>query len=235
VAYKRERMDRLSENRFIQVEAGSIKLDANLYLPENPLGLVVFVHGSGSSRHSPRNQSVAAYLQELGLATLLFDLLTPEEEEIDLRTRHLRFDIHLLARRTIDAADWLQQQEDLSAMKIGFFGASTGAAAALIAASERPAICGAVVSRGGRPDLAASALPGVHVPTLLIVGQLDYPVIELNQQALAQMPEEGEKKLVIVPGATHLFEEHGALEHVSRLAANWFERFLNKKQNVRER
>jgi putative phosphoribosyl transferase len=227
LAYKRDRMDSLSENRFIQVQAGAVTLDGNLYLPENPFGLVVFVHGSGSSRHSPRNQSVATYLQQVGLATLLFDLLTPEEEEIDLRTRHLRFDINMLARRAIGAADWLQHEEDLQGLKIGFFGASTGAAAALIAAAERPKFTGAVVSRGGRPDLATSALARVKTPTLLIVGQLDYPVLELNQQALAQMPAKEEKKLMIVPGATHLFEEHGALEHVSRLAANWFERFLS--------
>jgi putative phosphoribosyl transferase len=228
---KRDRIERVDENRFVQVQAGSVQLDGNVYLPENPAGLVVFVHGSGSSRHSPRNQYIAGELQKAGMATLLFDLLTPEEEEVDLRTRHLRFDINLLAERTIDTADWLNQQRFLRDVQLGFFGASTGAAAALIAAAERPEITGAIVSRGGRPDLATSMLPKVEAATLLIVGQLDYPVIELNQQALAQMPPKKAKEMMIVPGASHLFEEPGALENVAQLAANWFERHLISRKN----
>jgi putative phosphoribosyl transferase len=227
MAEKRDRFERVDENRFVQVQAGSVHLDGNLYFPENPAGLVVFVHGSGSSRHSPRNQYIAGEIQQAGMATLLFDLLTPEEEEIDLRTRHLRFDINLLARRTIETADWLNQQHFLRNLKIGFFGASTGAAAALIAAAERPEITGAIVSRGGRPDLAANALPKVEAATLLIVGQMDYPVLELNQQSLAQMSPERISEMAVVPGASHLFEEPGALEHVAQLATNWFRQHLS--------
>jgi pimeloyl-ACP methyl ester carboxylesterase len=214
-------------NHFVQIQAGQVNLDGNLHIPEDPLGLVVFVHGSGSSRHSPRNQYVAGELQAAGLATLLFDLLTAEEEEVDLRTRHLRFDIDLLSLRTIAAADWLGEQALTRDLKQGFFGASTGAAAALIAAAERPARTGAVISRGGRPDLAVGALPRVEAPTLLIVGQLDEQVIQLNEQALEQMNAHTQKELVIVPGATHLFEEPGALEYVARLATDWFRRYLN--------
>ncbi len=218
------------ENRLVQVQAGPVRLEGNLHLPKNPQGLVVFVHGSGSSRNSPRNQYVASVLQETGLGTLLFDLLTPEEEEVDLRTRHLRFDISLLARRTIGAADWLSQQPETRGLKIGFFGASTGAAAALIAAAERGDLAGAVVSRGGRPDLASVALPRVQAPSLLIVGQLDTQVIELNEQALARMSARTPKEMVIVPGAAHLFEEPGALEYVAHLAKDWFGRYLQRDQ-----
>ena len=223
------RQENRQVERFIQVQAGPVTLDANLSLAENAQGLVVFVHGSGSSRNSPRNQYVARQLQEAGLDTLMFDLLTPEEEEVDLRTRQLRFDISLLARRVIGVTDWLIQQSYLNGKKIGYFGASTGAAAALIAAAERPDVTGAVVSRGGRPDLAAAALARVAAPVLLIVGQLDEPVIKLNNQALAQMSADTPKEMVIVPGATHLFEEPGALEHVSRLAAGWFGKHLSAK------
>ena len=214
------------ENRFVHVQTDGVTLEGNLAIPSGAQGIVVFVHGSGSSRHSPRNQYVARELQEGGLGTLLFDLLTSEEEQIDLRTRHLRFDIGLLAKRTIGAADWLSQQHFAQKLQMGFFGSSTGAAAALIAAAERPELTGAVVSRGGRPDLAGTALPHVHDPVLLIVGGLDRQVIDLNRDALAKMPDDSQKEITIVPGATHLFEEPGALEQVARLARDWFKHYL---------
>jgi putative phosphoribosyl transferase len=188
---------------------------------------VLFAHGSGSSRFSPRNQFVARVLRKGGLATLLIDLLTSEEEKIDRRTRHLRFDINLLAGRLVGATDWLSQHPDTRDLHIGHFGASTGAAAALIAATERADVVEAIVSRGGRPDLAGPVLSQVEAPTLLIVGGNDIPVIELNQQALAQLRTE--KKLEIVPGATHLFEEPGALEQVAQLARQWFQRYLTSQ------
>jgi dienelactone hydrolase len=194
-------------------------LDGNLTIPDGARGIVLFAHGSGSSRHSPRNRYVAAELQRAGFATLLIDLLTPEEEEVDWRTRRLRFDIGLLAGRLVTVTDWLGQEPDTRDLKIGYFGASTGAAAALVAAAERPESVGAVVSRGGRPDLAGAALPYVKAPTLLIVGGEDGPVIGMNQEALALLRVE--KKLVIVPGASHLFEEPGALEKVARHASGW--------------
>ncbi len=219
------------DNRFVQVEAGPVTLEGNLSIPEGAHGLVIFAHGSGSSRNSPRNTYVAQVLQEAGLATLLFDLLTAEEEQIDLRTRHLRFDIGLLARRTIAATDWLLQQPYARDMRVGFFGSSTGAAAALIAAAERPSVTGAVVSRGGRPDLAEEALSQVIAPVLLIVGGLDTPVIELNEQALERMAPEPVKRLVIVPGATHLFEEPGTLEQAAHFARDWFRQYLSKNQS----
>jgi dienelactone hydrolase len=187
----------------------------------------LFVHGSGSSRHSRRNQYVARELQEAGLATLLFDLLTSSEEEEDMRTRHLRFDIDLLARRTAGALEWLESQPYVQGLKRGLFGSSTGAAAALIAAADRPDRVDAVVSRGGRPDLAGPSLPAVQTPTLLIVGENDDVVIDLNKKALAQMQEGSEKKLTIVPGASHLFEEPGTLEYAARLARDWFRRHLS--------
>jgi putative phosphoribosyl transferase len=185
---------------------------------------VLFAHGSGSSRHSARNRYVARVLNEAKLATLLIDLLTVHEEVIDARTAHLRFDIDLLTERLVDATDWLTQFPDTKDLPIGYFGASTGAAAALAAAVLRPDAVGAIVSRGGRPDLAATALARVRAPTLLIVGGEDGQVIELNRRALAQL--RCEKQLTIVPGATHLFEEPGALDEVARLARNWFERHL---------
>lgn len=222
-------------HRSIQIQAGPITLEGNLHVPENSTGLVLFVHGSGSSRNSPRNQYVAGKLNEAGLATLLFDLLTPEEEELDLHTRRLRFDIDLLAQRTIAAADWLSQQNRTRHLKLGFFGASTGAAAALIAAAQRPRLASAVVSRGGRPDLAGRWLPQVAAPTLFLVGQLDEQVIQLNKQALSQMNADVQKELVIVPGATHLFEEPGALEYVARLARDWFNRFLGSETKARNK
>jgi pimeloyl-ACP methyl ester carboxylesterase len=195
-----------------------------LALPEYAQAIVLFAHGSGSSRHSPRNRYVARVLNEAKLATLLIDLLTLHEEVIDTRTAHLRFDIDLLAERLVDATDWLTQFPDTKHLPIGYFGASTGAAAALAAAAVRPDVVGAVVSRGGRPDLAGSALPRVRAPTLLIVGGDDRQVIELNRAALAQL--RCEKQLVIVPAATHLFEEPGALDEVARLARDWFQRHL---------
>lgn len=216
-----------TENRYVRILSTGVHLEGILSVPEQPKGLVVFVHGSGSSWHSPRNQYVAETLQEGGLATLLFDLLTPSEEEIDLQTRYLRFDINLLARRTIGVLEWLPLQPYASDLKIGLFGSSTGAAAALIAAAELPDRIDAVVSRGGRPDLAGSALPKVPAPTLLIVGGYDEPVIYLNEQALAQMRAAKEKKLIIVPGASHLFEEPGTLEYVARLATDWFQTYLS--------
>jgi len=212
------------EQRLVQVPAGTVTLDGNLTLPEYAQAIVLFAHGSGSSRHSPRNRYVARVLNEAKLATLLIDLLTLHEEVIDTRTAHLRFDIDLLAERLVDATDWLTQFPDTKHLPIGYFGASTGAAAALAAAAVRPDVVGAVVSRGGRPDLAGSALPRVRTPTLLIVGGDDRQVIELNRAALAQL--RCEKQLVIVPAATHLFEEPGALDEVARLARDWFQRYL---------
>jgi putative phosphoribosyl transferase len=216
-----------TENRYVQILSTGVHLEGIISIPEDAKGLVLFVHGSGSSRHSPRNQYVAQTLQEGGLATLLFDLLTAQEEEIDQRTRHLRFDIDLLARRTAGALEWLDLQSYIHGLKRGLFGSSTGAAAALIAASGLPEKVDAVVSRGGRPDLAGSALPKVQVPTLLIVGANDEVVIDLNKQALAQMQPGAEKKLMIVPGASHLFEESGTLEYAARLARDWFQTHLS--------
>ncbi len=213
------------EEREVRVPAGPVTLEGSLGVPENARGVVLFAHGSGSGRHSPRNRYVARTLREAGLATLLIDLLTPEEEEVDLRTRHLRFDIGLLAERLVGSTEWLAQNPDTRSLQIGYFGASTGAGAALVAAAERPKDVGAVVSRGGRPDLAGDALPGVRAPTLLIVGGNDFPVIDMNREALERL--RAEKRLEIVPGATHLFEEPGALEEVARLAAGWFVRYLD--------
>jgi putative phosphoribosyl transferase len=216
------------DERLVRVPVGSITLEGNLTLPEGARGVVLFAHGSGSSRHSPRNRHVARMLNEAELATLLIDLLTSQEEAIDLRTAHLRFDIGLLAERLVAVTDWLAQYPDTRHLRIGYFGASTGAAAALVAAAERPQLVGAVVSRGGRPDLAGSALARVEAPTLLIVGGNDFEVIELNRAALAQL--RCEKQLVIVPGATHLFEEPGTLDEVARLAREWFEHYLTTAQ-----
>jgi putative phosphoribosyl transferase len=204
----------------VRIAAGSATLDGNLTIADGAIALVLFVHGSGSSRHSPRNQFVARTLNNAGLATLLFDLLTPEEEAIDLRTREHRFNIGLLAERLVHATKWAQQQEQTRDLRIGYFGSSTGGGAALVAAAEIPQDVGAVVSRGGRPDLAGEALPKVQTPTLLIVGGNDDIVIELNEQARDQL--RCKVKLEIVPGATHLFEEPGALEKVAKLASDWF-------------
>ena len=195
-------------------------LEGNLSIPDQAITLVLFAHGSGSSRHSPRNQFVARTLNDAGLATLLFDLLTPEEESVDLYTREHRFDIGLLAERLVCATKWAKQRKQTKDYGIGYFGSSTGGGAALVGAAELPAEVGAVVSRGGRPDLAGDALPKVKAPTLLIVGGEDHVVIELNEQARTQM--KCECKIDIVPGATHLFEEPGALEQVAKLASDWF-------------
>jgi dienelactone hydrolase len=204
----------------VQIQAGQAVLSGNLHIPDGAAALVLFAHGSGSSRHSPRNQFVAHTLNNAGLATLLFDLLTPEEESIDARTAELRFNIGLLAERLVHATKWAKQQEQTRDLRIGYFGSSTGGGAALVAAAEVPADVGAVVSRGGRPDLADKALPKVQAPTLLIVGGDDDVVVELNEQARDRMS--CEVKLEIVPGATHLFEEPGALEKVAKLASDWF-------------
>ena len=209
-----------SEESSIVVEFDSVKLEGNLVIPKGAEGIVLFAHGSGSSRFSPRNQYVARVLQDVNLGTLLIDLLTVVEEEIDLRTAEYRFDIDLLAERLTGAVDWLTTNPVTQDLKIGCFGASTGAAAALIAAAERPDDVFAVVSRGGRPDLAVQVLHSVLAPTFLIVGGDDYQVIELNKEALNLI--NAEKELVLVPGATHLFEEPGALEEVARLSADWF-------------
>ena len=207
-----------------RIPARSVVLEGEVHVGDESRGIVLFVHGSGSSRFSPRNQFVARSLRDAGLATLLFDLLTREEEAIDVATRHLRFDIGLLAERLVDASRWIRTRPETRELKIGYFGASTGGGAALVAAAELGDEVGAVVSRGGRPDLAGDALARVKSPTLLIVGGFDEPVIRLNEEALARL--RCEKELRIVPGATHLFEEHGALEEVARLAGEWFGRHL---------
>src|SRR6184192_685724 len=204
----------------VQIDAGRAALAGNLNIPEGAAALVLFAHGSGSSRHSPRNQFVARTLNDAGLATLLFDLLTPEEEAIDTYTREHRFNIGLLAERLVHATKRAKQQEQTRNLRVGYFGSSTGGAAALVAAAEISQDVGAVVSRGGRPDLAGDALPKVQAPTLLIVGGNDDIVIELNEQARDRM--RCEVKLEIIPGATHLFEEPGALERVAHLASDWF-------------
>ena len=212
------------QEREVRVSAGPVTLEGSLGIPNSAGGVVLFAHGSGSGRHSPRNRYVARVLREANLATLLIDLLTEDEEEVDLRTTRLRFDIGLLARRLVGATDWLVQNPDTEQLRIGYFGASTGAGATLVAAAERPDEVGAIVSRGGRPDLAGDALPLVKAPTLLIVGGNDEPVIGMNEEALARM--RAVKRLQIVPGASHLFEEPGALEEVARLATVWFARHL---------
>jgi putative phosphoribosyl transferase len=209
----------------VRVAARGVTLEGVLGLPGAPGGVVLFAHGSGSGRHSPRNRFVAGRLREAGLATLLVDLLTEDEEQIDTRTAHLRFDIGLLADRLVGAIDWLGREPTTAGLPVGLFGASTGGGAALVAAAQRPDQVAAVVSRGGRPDLAGPALPTVRTPTLLVVGGDDDVVITLNRQALARLGAPV-KDLVIVPGASHLFEEPGKLDEVARLAADWFARHL---------
>ncbi|MDT8388102.1 MAG: alpha/beta family hydrolase [Thiogranum sp.] len=211
----------------IEIPAGKAILQGDLVIPAAATGIVVFAHGSGSSRFSPRNRWMARQLSQSGLATLLFDLLTAEEQVIDEQTRELRFDIPLLSDRLGEAVDWVSGQTTTRHLAIGLFGASTGAAAALNAAADRPQVVRAVVSRGGRPDLAMNNLPRVQAPTLLIVGGLDHAVIEMNREAAAQLY--GECRLEIVPGATHLFEEPGKLEEVAELARNWFGRYLGEQ------
>src|SRR5918999_3974544 len=209
----------------VQIPSGEAVLDGELNVPVGASGLVLFAHGSGSSRHSPRNQYVAQVIREAGVGTLLFDLLTREEEAVDIQTRHLRFDISLLARRLVDATDWIKREGDTWDLRAGYFGSSTGGGAALVAAGEVGEEIGAVVSRGGRPDLAGSdALQRVRSPTLLIVGGNDEPVIRMNEEAYAWL--RCKKELKMVPNASHLFEEPGTLEEVARLAAEWFRRHL---------
>jgi putative phosphoribosyl transferase len=210
--------------QLVSVPAGSVTLDGNLTIPAGARAMALFAHGSGSSRHSPGNRYVARVLNEAKLATLLIDLLTLHEEVVDSRTARLRVDISLLAERLVDTTDWLTQFPDTKSFPIGYFGASTGAAAALAAAAIRPDPVGAIVSRGGRPDLAGAAITRVRAQTLLIVGEDDKQVLELNRSALAQL--RCEKQLAIVPAATHLFEEPGALDEVARLARDWFKRYL---------
>lgn len=199
-------------------------LAADLSLPDGAAGLVIFAHGSGSSRFSSRNRAVASFLEQRGFGTLLLDLLTASEDSVDRITAEHRFDIPLLGRRVVVATDWVAARSGLRDLPLGYFGASTGAAAALLAAAGRPAVARAVVSRGGRPDLAGPALPLVQAPTLLIVGSRDEPVIEMNETAKSRMRAHVE--LSIVPGATHLFEEPGTIEQVMELAAGWFQRWL---------
>lgn len=218
----------IAKTREVKLRAGGVTLTGELTMPRETAGVVIFAHGSGSSRHSPRNQFVARIIRDAGLGTLLFDLLTPAEEAAEAVTRHLRFNIELLAERLIDATCSLKGE--LGHVRVGYFGASTGAAAALVAAAELGTVVRAIVSRGGRPDLAGDSLPLVKAPTLLIVGSLDYPVIKLNQLAFSQL--RCEKEVVSVPGATHLFEEPGALDHVARLATNWFHRHLTTVDRV---
>jgi pimeloyl-ACP methyl ester carboxylesterase len=210
--------------RTVRVRAGGVELEGNLAVPAGARGVVLFAHGSGSSRFSPRNRFVAGQLRNRGLGTLLIDLLTADEEAIDERTAHLRFDIGMLGSRLADAAAWLAGEAETRGLAIGYFGASTGAAAALVAAARLPDPIGAIVSRGGRPDLAGAALERVAAPTLLIVGGADTVVIELNREAYRQL--RCAKEIAIVPGASHLFEEPGALEEVARLAGDWLVRWL---------
>jgi len=206
----------------VRIPMGSIFLEGDLQSSESAAGVILFAHGSGSSRHSPRNRFVAGSLQGAGFATLLLDLLTSEEESQDEQSGHLRFDVRLLAERLLAAADWLSHQPGTGDLPIGYFGASTGAAAALIAAAQRPDNIFAVVSRGGRPDLAGTSLTGVRAPTLLIVGAEDHAVVSLNRAALAQLAAARTTELVLIPKATHLFSEPGTLEEAARLACQWF-------------
>ena len=218
-----------TEVRSVLIPIDSIKLHGDLTIPKNAEGIVLFAHGSGSSRHSSRNKYVAQVLQKAGLATLLIDLLTEDEEKVDDYTAHLRFDIDLLAKRLVDTTNWLIKNPDTKNLNIGYFGASTGAAAALVSSVDCPDAINAIVSRGGRPDLAGPILSRVKAPTLLIVGGNDSQVIEMNEEALNLL--ETEKKIAIVPGATHLFEEPGTLEQVARLASDWFVIHLTKIKN----
>jgi putative phosphoribosyl transferase len=216
-----------SEAGLVRIPVGAVVLEGDLQVPDHAAGVVLFAHGSGSGRHSSRNKFVADELRAAGLATLLIDLLTREEEAIDQHTAHLRFDIPLLAERLVATTHWLVQEPSTRALQIGYFGASTGAGAALVAAAAEPERVGAVVSRGGRPDLAGKALPLVQAPTLLIVGGRDLQVIELNRMAMARM--QAKTRLEIVPGASHLFEEPGTLEVVAQLARDWFLQYRPEK------
>jgi dienelactone hydrolase len=217
-----------SQVRTEQIPSGKILLEGELLVPVGATGVVLFAHGSGSSRHSPRNQFVARMIREAGVGTLLFDLLTQQEEAVDNSTRHLRFDIGLLAERLVDATNWIKTEPETSHLRVGYLGASTGGGAALVAAAEVGKEIGAIVSRGGRPDLAGDALRDVKSATLLIVGGLDYPVIRINEEAYQQL--QCEKEMKIIPGATHLFEEPGKLQEVAQLAADWFQTHLIAKE-----
>jgi putative phosphoribosyl transferase len=214
----------MEDDKPVSIEAGGVTLEGDLRVPDSPAGVVLFAHGSGSSRHSRRNRFVAETLRESGVGTLLFDLLSREEEDEDRLRGHLRFDIDLLARRLVAATEWVRRQSSIRHLAIAYFGSSTGGAAALVAAADPGTTVQSVVSRGGRPDLAHDSLARVLAPTLLIVGELDEVVLQLNRKALDQL--RCEKELEIVPGATHLFEEPGSLEQVARLAGGWFERHL---------
>jgi putative phosphoribosyl transferase len=214
----------IAGEKVVKIPAGSATINGNLIITQKAKGIVLFAHGSGSGRFSPRNTKVAREINAAGIATLLIDLLTEEEEAIDIYSGEFRFNIELLAKRLVFATEWLKKNPKTKNLTVGYFGASTGAAAALIAAAKLPDWTKAVVSRGGRPDLAGKHLSKVKAPTLLIVGGDDVQVLELNKQAMAQMT--AEKKLTVVPGATHLFEEPGKLEEVGKLAINWFSRFL---------
>lgn len=225
-----ERKGKTEVTKGVFIPSRSKQLEGELMIPEKAIGIVLFAHGSGSSRHNPRNQFVAQTLNHSSIGTLLFDLLTKEEEEEDRFTGHLRFNINLLAERLMNATTWMRGQEDLRRYLVGYFGSSTGAAAALVAAATVKAGIAAVVSRGGRPDLAGAALPSVYAPTLLIIGSRDVPVIELNTDAYHLL--RCEKKVEIVTGATHLFEEPGTLEEVSRLAADWFRQHFSHSESV---
>lgn len=220
--------DRPAEKHCVKVRVGKVTLEGILCLPAGATGIVVFVHGSGSSRFSPRNQFVARVLNAAGMATFLFDLLTPDEEDVDVQNGKMRFNIDLLSTRVLEITKWLKQNNETANLDIGYFGASTGAAAALVAASRQPHLIKAVVSRGGRPELAGQALSYVAAPTLLIVGGEDWPVIGLNQKALEKLPSTTQKALSIVPEATHLFDEPGTLEQAAALACDWFQKQLGK-------
>lgn len=215
------------DQRVVHLPVAGVELEGSLSVPDGATGVVLFAHGSGSSRHSPRNRQVAGALNDAGIATLLIDLLTADEERVDEHTRHIRFDIGLLAGRLVGATGWLRRYAETSKLPIGYFGASTGAAAAMVAAAELPDEIRAVVSRGGRPDLAAEALPRTRAPTLLIVGGNDGPVIGMNEQAMRRIG--GQVALEVVPGAGHLFEEPGTLEEVARMAVDWFQRHLTPR------
>ena len=215
-----------AQEKTVQLAVDSVTLEGSLGIPPQAQGVVLFAHGSGSSRHSPRNQFVARILREQGLATLLFDLLTAEEEKVDQQTGELRFDIDLLAERLVQATAWLLNREEAAGLKIGYFGASTGAAAALIAAAQAVEVVKAVVSRGGRPDLAEQSLPQVQAPTLFIVGGDDRQVLRLNLKAATQLPSK--KKVEVISGIDHLFEEEWALEQVAQLAGEWFHQYLDQ-------
>lgn len=212
------------DSTFVDIQLDQVKLEGNLSMTKNSIGIVLFAHGSGSGRMSPRNRFVASELNRHGIGTLLFDLLTRNEEYLDMQTAHLRFDIPLLSQRLVETTDWLLKIFKNANLNVGYFGASTGAAAALVAASEKPDVIKAVVSRGGRPDLAGQSLGSVKCPTLLLVGGYDDVVIDLNKQAMSKL--KSEKKLIIIPEATHLFEEPGKLEEVAQHASNWFLQYL---------